>query len=214
MTHPHLAGGTTAPAHHPSPDTLASYVAGTIRAGFDLVVAAHLDTCTQCRREVSRLEKLGGHLISQLDPAVMAEDALTQTLARLQEPLPAMPPPRQELGQVLANARRRWVAPGVWTAKVDTPHAQEDRVFLLRAAPGAKTARHSHAGTELTQILEGALQDGDVIYRAGDFVELDASHTHHPRVYGDKPCLCLFATEGRLVPTDLAGRIAFAIANV
>jgi putative transcriptional regulator len=216
MTYPQHAGGTPAPEHHPSPATLASHAAGTIRAGFDVVVAAHLQTCAQCRDDVADYERLGGQLFSELDPAALGDDALAQTLARLDASLPPLSsqPPGQGLRQILAKARRRWVAPGVWTAKVDTPHSEADRVFLLRVAPGATTARHGHAGGEFTQVLEGALQDGDVIYRAGDFVELDASHTHHPRVHGNEHCLCLFATEGRLVPTDIVGRIAFALANV
>jgi putative transcriptional regulator len=97
---------------------------------------------------------------------------------------------------------------------VETPHRRDDRVYLLRVAPGARTARHSHFGAEFTQVLEGALDDNGTIYRAGDFVELGAEHTHRPLVHGNEACLCLFATEGRLVPTDIVGRIAFAIANV
>lgn len=216
MTHPHAAGGMTAPSHHPSPEILARHAAGTIRAGFDLVVAAHLESCAQCRSDMARMESLGGHLISEIDPAALSEHAFAKTLARLEAPLPSSTPSpmRQGLDQLLSGARRRWVAPGVWTAKIDTPHAKADRVFLLKVAPGANTARHSHAGAELTLVLEGALDDNGVIYRAGDFVERDASHTHQPKVYGDAPCLCLFATEGRLVPTDIVGRIAFAVANV
>jgi len=214
MTHPQIAGGMPAPQHHPFPETLASYAAGTMRPGFDLVVATHLRTCPVCRSEVARLEQLGGHLISEIDPVALGEDALAATLARLDESSPSPPHPARGLDQLLSGARRRWVAPGVWTAKVDTPHQRDDRVYLLRVAPGATTARHTHEGAEFTQILEGALDDDGVIYRAGDFVELGEDRIHRPRVHGDEACLCLFATEGRLVPTDLIGRIAFAFADV
>ena len=213
MSHPHGAGGTPVPHHHPAAETLALYAAGNMRAGFDLVVAAHMRTCSACRAELSRLERLGGHLVSELEPVAMAEDALSATLARLQAPAPAVPSPR-ELDGVLSHARRRWVAPGVWSAKVETPHHQNDRVYLLSVAPGSRTARHTHNGAEFTQVLEGALDDGGTIYRAGDFVELGKEDTHRPLVHGDEVCLCLFATEGRLVATDLIGRIAFAVANV
>jgi len=214
MSHPQAAGGMSAPNHHPFPDTLASYVAGTMRAGFDLVVAAHLRGCAQCRAEVARLERLGGHLLSEIDPVALGENALAATLARLDEPSSSPPNPARGLDQILSGARRRWVAPGVWTAKVETPHERDDRVYLLRVAPGATTARHTHEGAEFTQILEGALDDGGVVYHAGDFVELGADHVHRPRVHGNEACLCLFATEGRLVATDLLGRAAFAFAGV
>ena len=214
MTHPQTAGGMPAPIHHPAPDTLATYAAGTIRAGFDLVIAAHLRTCASCRAEVSRLERLGGHLVSEIDPVALGQDSLATTLARLDEPSHSSPHPLRGLDQILSGARRRWVAPGVWAAKVDTPHERDDRVYLLRVAPGARTAMHTHEGVEFTQIIEGALDDDGVIYRAGDFVELGEGHVHCPRVHGREPCLCLFATEGRLVPTDFVGRIAFAFADV
>jgi putative transcriptional regulator len=214
MTHPRSAGGMPAPRHHPFPETLASYAAGTMRPGFDLVVAAHLRGCPECRAEVARLERLGGHLISEIDPVALGKDALAATLARLDESSPSPSLPARGLDQLISGARRRWVAPGVWTAKVDTPHRRDDRVYLLRVAPGATTARHTHKGAEFTQILEGELEDGGVIFRAGDFVELGADHVHRPSVHGSQACLCLFATEGRLVATDLVGRIAFAVANV
>jgi putative transcriptional regulator len=214
MTDPQAAGTKPAPTHHPSAETLASYAAGTMRPGFDVVIAAHLRACARCRREAAKLEGLGGILVSEIDPVALSEESLAATLARLDEPSFSPSSPVDGLGQLLSRARRRWVAPGVWTAKVDTPRHRDDRVFLLRTAPGAKTARHTHAGAEFTQVLEGALDDGGTIYRAGDFVELDADHIHHPKVHGDEPCLCLFATEGRLVPTNWIGRLAFAIAGV
>jgi putative transcriptional regulator len=106
------------------------------------------------------------------------------------------------------------VAPGVWVAKIDTPHAPDDRVYLLSAAPGVATARHGHAGLEFTQVLTGSLQDGEIIYRAGDFSECSEGDTHHPQARGDEPCVCLFATAGRLRPKGLLGQIAFALADV
>ncbi len=214
MTDPRSSCATPAPRHHPFPETLASYAAGTMRAGFEVVIAAHLQTCAVCRAEVARLERLGGHLIDEIDPVALGEHALAATLARLEEPSSSPSHPPGGLVQRLSGARRRWVAPGVWTAKVETPHQRDDRVYLLRVAPGAKTARHSHDGAEFTQILEGALEDDGVVYRAGDFVELGPDHIHRPSVHGHEACLCLFATEGRLVAKNLVGRIAFAVANV
>lgn len=213
MTHPRSAGGMPGPQHHPSAEVLALHAAGNMRPGFDVVVAAHLQACPACRADLASLERVGGQLISEIDPVAMDENALAATLARLDAPAPVPPSPKG-LGDLLSSARRRWVAPGVWSARVETPHYRDDRVYLLRVAPGARTARHTHSGAEFTQVLEGALDDGGTIYRAGDFVELDAEHTHRPVVHGNQACLCLFATEGRLVPTDIVGRIAFAVANV
>ena len=200
------------PNHHPALDTLTEYAAGQLRAGFDLVVATHLRGCARCRSEVAALETLGGSLLDTIAPASLNANALAATLARLDEPAP--PPPARNLDQLLAGARRRWIVPGIWVAPIDTPHDPDDRVFLLRVGPGASTAHHRHSGAEMTQVLSGALSDGGIIYQAGDMVELAGDDAHHPKVAGDQPCICLFATQGRLKPTTLAGRIAFALAGV
>lgn len=199
--------------HHPSLETLAAYAAGTQRAGFDVVTAAHLSVCAECRDRVASLECVGGAALAGTDAAALAEDALAQTLNRLDAPPPVLAPTRT-IEDLLRSAKRRWVAPGVWVAKIDTPHAPEDRVYMLSAAPGAATAKHSHSGLEFTQVLSGSLRDDGVIYRAGDFAERDSSHMHQPDTIGDEPCVCLFATQGRLAPTGFIGRIAFALADV
>jgi putative transcriptional regulator len=184
-----------------------------MRAGFDLVVATHLRGCARCRAEVAQLETVGGGLLDTIIPSPMDDKALADMLARLDEPAPPLRPARN-LDQLLASARRRWVVPGIWVAPIDTPHDRDDRVFLLRVGVGASTAHHYHSGAEMTQVLSGALSDGGVIYQAGDLVEQFGDYAHHPQVAGDEPCICLFATQGKLKPTTLAGRIAFALAGV
>lgn len=203
-----------APEHHPSIETLAAYAAGTIRAGFDVVTAVHLQGCAECRQEVVRLECVGGVLLSEGEGSSLSGQALEHTLARLDAPEKSPPRAPRTINDLLANAKRRWVAPGVWVAKVDTPHAKDDRVYMLSAAPGAATAMHTHSGVEFTQILSGALFDEGVAYQTGDFTERSSAHIHQPHTVGDVPCVCLFATHGRLAPTNIIGRIAFALADV
>lgn len=204
---------TGAIKHHPAPETLAAFAGGTIRAGFDFVIAVHVRGCTQCREEVARLEALGGALFDGIAASPVDEDALAHLMARIEAPAPSAPSPRT-MEQILRVGKRRWVAPGVWTAKVDTPYAKEDRVYMLSISPGVEAALHSHRGAEFTQVLSGSLGDEDEVLNAGDFSERDTSHTHRPKVLGSAPCICLFATQGRLAPKDMIGRIAFAIADV
>jgi putative transcriptional regulator len=212
-------GPSLAPSHHPAIESLADYAAGQLRAGFDVVVATHLRGCAQCRGDVAQLEAVGGGLLETIAPAPLSDHALAAMLARLDEPVPmAAPvksgPPARTLDQLLASARRRWIAPGTWIAMIDTPHDPDDRVFLLGVGAGRATAPHRHHGAEMTQVLTGALTDDGVIYRAGDLVERDQSGVHHPQVAGDEACICLLAARGRLKATTLIGRIAFALAGV
>lgn len=201
------------PTHHPSIETLTSYAAGSLRAGFDVVAAAHIANCPHCRAELPLLESVGGLVLEQSDAVDVAPDALARAISQLDQPVAPMGG-HKSLKALLASAKRRWVAPGVWVANVATPHATEDRVYMLSVAPGAATAQHTHSGLEFTHVISGALIDDGVIYRAGDFTERDTQHVHRPLAHGDEPCVCLFATQGRLVASGWVGRLAFAFANV
>ena len=68
--------------HHPSEDFLLAYAAGDLSEAWSLVIATHLALCPVCRRAVRDAEAIGGALIDDLAPEVLAGDALEKTLAR------------------------------------------------------------------------------------------------------------------------------------
>lgn len=203
------------PRHHPLPDILAAYAAGALAPGFGLVVGAHLERCAACCAQVRTLEAASGAALAALPEVKIADDALAQVMARLDAPVSAAakPDPRPLLER-LPLRPRRWVAPGVWVAAVDTPHAPEDRVYLLSVAPGMPTARHEHSGAEFCTVLKGAYEDELGVFSAGDFAAAEGDLNHQPRVVSQEDCVCLFATEGRLKAQGLIGRLAFAFADV
>lgn len=203
------------PRHHPAPEILASYAAGTLPPGFGLVVAAHVEHCPACRARVGSFEAVSGASLSELPAATLPADALARTLARLDDA--AAPAPKADTRPLLDRLPlkpKRWVAPGVWVAAVETPHAPEDRVYLLSVAKGGLTARHEHSGAEYCTVLKGAYRDELGVFAAGDFAAADADINHQPIVQGDEACVCLFATEGRLKAQGMLGQIAFALADV
>jgi putative transcriptional regulator len=204
------------PHHHPSADILAAYAAGAIEPGFGLVVGAHVEGCAQCRAQVLAYEAASGEALSSLDRAAMEDGALTKVMARVQQPSPStqIQPDRRPLFERLPLKAKKWVAPGVWVAAVDTPHAPDNRVYVLSVAPGSPTARHEHSGLEYCTVLKGAFRDETGLFRAGDFASADEDLNHQPVIEGDEHCVCLFATEGRLKPQGLLGRMAFAYADV
>ncbi|GAM98352.1 transcriptional activator chrR [alpha proteobacterium U9-1i] len=203
------------PHHHPSPDILAVYAAGTLEPGFGLVVGAHVEGCKACRARVSAYEAVSGAALAEVTPAIVRDDALSRVMARLDGPAP--PPAKPDTRPLLDRLPlkpKKWVAPGVWVAAVDTPHAPENRVYLLSVAAGGLTARHAHDGREFCTVLKGAYRDELGRFAAGDFAAADGAFNHQPMVEGDEDCICLFATEGRLRPQGILARMAFAYANV
>jgi putative transcriptional regulator len=204
------------PRHHPSADILAAYAAGTHEPGFGLVVGAHVQTCAACRERVGAFEAASGAALADLPRSALGPDALEKVMARLEVPEPA-PAPEAETSSFLARLPlkpRKWVAPGVWVAAVDTPHAPENRVYVLSAPKGMTAARHQHSGAEYCTVLSGAYRDELGVFSAGDFVAAESELNHQPIVDGQEACVCLFATEGRLKPKGLVGRLAFALADV
>ncbi|MGE0596783.1 MAG: ChrR family anti-sigma-E factor [Hyphomonadaceae bacterium] len=202
------------PRHHPSDDILTGYAAGALEPGFGLVVGAHLDACAHCRARVGAFEAASGAALSDMAETDVSADSLSNVMSRLGEQAPQVMLDSRPFVERLSLKRKRWVAPGVWVAGVDTPHAPENRVYLLSVAAGGLTARHEHSGAEFCTVLKGAYRDELGLFAAGDFAAADGDLNHQPVVEGDEACVCLFATEGRLKPQGLLGRLAFAYADV
>jgi putative transcriptional regulator len=203
------------PRHHPSDEILTAYVAGALEPGFGLVVGAHVEACAHCRARARTFEAVSGAALSTLPEADIGADALANVMARLDERAPAeTATDGRSFIERLPLKPKKWVAPGVWVAGVDTPHAPQNRVYLLSVAAGGLTARHEHSGAEFCTVLKGAYRDELGLFAAGDFAAAESELNHQPVVEGDEACVCLFATEGRLKAQGLLGRLAFAYANV
>ncbi|WP_395645849.1 ChrR family anti-sigma-E factor [Terricaulis sp.] len=202
------------PRHHPAADILASYAAGALEPGFGLVVGAHLEGCTQCRGAVRAFEATSGEALSGLDDVAVGDDALSRVMARIDETHTPVTADARPLLQRLQLKKKNWVAPGVWAAAVDTPHAPENRVYVLRIGAGLPAARHQHSGAEFCTVLKGAYRDELGLFSAGDFAAVEGDFSHRPKVEPYQECICLFASEGRLKAVDAIGRLAFRLANV
>lgn len=203
------------PRHHPSVEILTAYASGALEPGFGLVVGAHVEGCAACRAKIGAFEAASGAALSELSAEDVSADALADVMARLDETQTSAPKldPRPLLERLTLKPRK-WVAPGVWVAAVETPHAPQNRVYLLSVSPGMPTARHEHSGAEFCTVLKGAYRDELGVFAAGDFAAAYGELNHQPMVEGDETCVCLFATEGRLKPQGFLGRLAFGLANV
>ncbi|HWA60385.1 MAG TPA: ChrR family anti-sigma-E factor [Caulobacteraceae bacterium] len=206
----------TAPSHHPSEARLLDLARGALAEGPAAVVAAHVGACPACRAQVRLAEAVGGALLSTIEPAPMAQDALARALAAIEVPSPAAPAAAAQgpedwirvPSQILAAARsRRWMAPGVWVAMVDGDRKGGPRSYLLGIGAGIAVPMHTHRGSELLCVVKGAFEDGGRIYRAGDFAESDETISHEPKVTRDGDCVCLVATDDYLVPVSFTAKL-------
>lgn len=90
------------------------------------------------------------------------------------------------------------VAPGVRVGRVHVPEDPASNVLLVHIGAGRAIPRHTHVGSEYTQVICGAFGDPLGHYGPGDLVEADGEVDHSPLVDADAPCVCVAAFEGRV----------------
>jgi len=203
--------------HHPTDETLASYIRGSLDEGRRVLVAAHVELCASCAALVAASDRIGGSALEAAEPQPLQSDALQKVLARIDAVSVAPPPtsPRNPASHPFGLAAIasyelgpwRWIGPGVHWRSVSVPADHGARVFMLKAAPGTSLPHHTHTGTELTLILKGAYAHEGGRFGAGDFEEADGSVDHQPVVEPGDECICLVAMEGQLRLLGLLGRI-------
>ena len=201
--------------HHPSPELLASFAAGTLDAGEHLVVAVHASGCSTCRRFVRGVEVIGGSTLEAIEPAPMRAGAFEAVMTKLDRSPPSARAPSDsltddalpEILRYYRIGRRRRVAPGVSMRPIELPGSSKSRAFLLRSNPGTRMLEHTHTGTELTCVLRGSFSHEGGRFGPGDFDFGDETQDHQPIVGGGEPCLCLVAMTGDLRMNGFFGRL-------
>ena len=217
-------GAATTIRRHPSEATLVAYAGGTVWDAARPLIQRHLELCAQCRTGLELAEAVGGALLDELPPTPLALGALDRVSERLRgntaysarsvlrsSPAAEAEPTVAPCG--LRDVRLRWLAPGVRHA-VLLRGPRSGTLRLLRVRPGTALPRHTHCGTELTLVLEGAFTDETGRHGPGDLVEVEEEASHRPMAQGPADCVCLIAAEGRLRFGGLLGALFGAVARV
>jgi putative transcriptional regulator len=202
------------PQHHPAEEFLLQYASGAATEPFALLVATHLATCGACRAAVAQAEAIGGALLDDLPPETASAAALDSDVARILEraarqPETKRPAPGSPLRAYLSDfdsVAWRSLGPGIQHCVI-----AEDKygavARLLRIAPGRSVFEHSHAGNEMTLVLQGSYSAGGTQFRAGDVESADQDTTHRPVASSEATCICLAVTDAPLRFRNLLGRI-------
>lgn len=191
---------------------LLDYAAGTLDGAHALVIAAYLTLSPEARRVVSACETLGGALIEEMcDCAALSENCLEKLMAEIDaieqtspcaaaccgtscvETTAPLPQPVMEL--LPAGMTPRWKRAMGGVVWIDIPVEGSARpVTLMRYSPGFVMPYHTHRDTEITLILEGALEDEHGRYVRGDLVIMDPGTGHEPIADREDGCLCFTLT--------------------
>lgn len=205
--------------HHIGDEFLMAYAAGVLPEAFSVVVAAHVSLSDDSRARLGAYDTVGGAVLDTVEPAGITDDALSATLARIKghAPTPRAPATRRKPG-ILPEAVQRYVGGdehavawrnvGRGVKQAILPTGDEAKVRLLYIPSGMAMPDHSHGGTEMTLVLQGAYRDADGAYHRGDIEVADEEVQHTPVAFGPEDCICLAATDARLRFTSVLPRLA------
>lgn len=210
--------------HHLSEEIMMGYAAGTLPEAFNLMVAAHVSLCDECRANIESYDVLGGEVMDIRAPVIEMEvDALAQTMSLIAggpsvEPMPKrlpgiLPGPLQDyVGGDLDAIRWRPVGMGVKQAILSTDKGAAARLLFIPA--GAEMPDHGHHGIEMTMVLQGAFKDEDDYFGRGDVEIADPDVHHTPIADIHEDCICLAVTDAPLRFDGIVQKIAQRIARI
>jgi putative transcriptional regulator len=209
--------------HHLNDALLMGYSAGVLPEAFNIIVAAHVSMCDECRARLAEFDAVGGEVVATGETAEMAPDSLARTLAAIAEapadsdgaedrrqaqaaPGSVPRPVRDYIGGDLDAVKWRRVGGGVRQAVL--PTSADASARLLHIPAGCAVPDHGHAGTELTLVLQGAFRDETDRFGAGDVEIADADLAHQPVAEEGEDCICLAATDAPLKFNSMLPRLA------
>lgn len=186
---------------------LARYVAGTLPAPAQLLVAAHLEIKPDNRPFVAGLESLAGISLERSDAAPFA-DRDARLAAVFDAPEPAIPAGPKPGAGIFPGVLRDFVGFGAedvpWRTKMpgfrecDLGEIDGCNLSLFWIKPGRKIPAHTHEGFELSLVLDGAFSDIYGRYGRGDISIADDTVDHRPIAESERPCIGMAVTDGPL----------------
>ena len=204
--------------HRNVDDLLIAHAAGKLPEPVGLAVATHLALNPAARARYRRYEAVGGALLDELEPVDLAPDAwgrLEQLLddqevlehdCRAVAPDLILPHPLRDYLPGPFD-QLRWRNYGAAAEIELSIRAPGYRTTLIRVRAGRQVPQHTHEGSELTVVLDGAFHDETGRYGRGDLVIADSSLDHRPTADEEQDCLCLAVTDAPLRLTGRFGRL-------
>lgn len=206
---------------------LAEYALGGLTFPVSVLVESHLELSPHGQtwmRDLDLMHKVVSkadvpaklHVLDQIDPAPFTDrnaalDAVFSAIEAeenaKQAKLAAGMPKALEgfLGTAIADVPWKKVMPGL--AEYKMPDVDGCEVSLLRIDGGKAMPVHTHHGSEITLVLQGAFSDQNGKYSVGDIAYADSEINHKPVAEPGEPCICFAVVDAPLELTGPIGRL-------
>jgi putative transcriptional regulator len=178
---------------------LARYVAGTLPTPARVLVEAHLELKPDNRIKVANLEAMAGLELSAIDPVAL-DDRDAMLAAVLGSRMPeASGVVQQSEARIFPKALYDFVGfdaddvpwrtrmPGFKEYELGDIEGCHVNLFWIK--PGRTVPAHTHEGSELSLVLDGAFSDARGHYGRGDISVADDSVDHRPSADTGRPCI-------------------------
>lgn len=188
-------------SHHPDARLLTEYAAGSLPLAQSACISLHLNYCEHCRRQVQRLQQVGGSMFEKLAPQAVDSSIFDSVMARLDEDAPLSYETAANEDESPALVQRlmqgdyedlEWnrINSELQISRLRTGDPQNE-FALYHIKAGGQIPTHKHKGTELTLVLEGSFSDEEGLYQQGDFIMRDGAHEHTPTAAKTADCICV-----------------------
>lgn len=203
--------------HHPSRAVLEKFVLGELHDSVSVIVASHVEMCSECQELVNQLTEEAALNVFDLsgdssepekfdfdmedfdsdeDALIQMANAITSTPTEFLAAQPVKVAEIKfedktiELPRAMNSiALKEWQ--GLGKVSRSRLHFDDDerRMSLLHIGAGGNIPSHSHNGFEITLLLQGSFEDEMGSYQPGDFIWLEGDDTHTPIT--TEGCVCL-----------------------
>ncbi len=186
---------------------MARYVAGALPEPARVLVAAHLVIRPERRGFVDALECAAGDSLERCEPSLLSNrgqrlEAIfnsaplisTEVPARGDGVLPAIL--RDFIGFDADTIPWKTKMPGYREFSLGEIDGCEASMLWIKA--GRKMPSHTHEGSELTLVLDGAFRDANGRYGRGDISLADEHVDHRPIAEEERACICFAVTDAPL----------------
>jgi putative transcriptional regulator len=171
------------------------------------LVAAHLSIKPEQNHIVSAMEDLAGDALGELVPdqidgrdarlaAVFAAPKLVETPLKRNETGVLPQELHDFIGFDLENIPWRTKMPGYREYSLGEIDGCEAKMLWIKA--GRKMPAHTHEGSEITLVIDGAFSDSAGRYGRGDISLADDDVNHSPVAEEGRPCICFAVTDAPL----------------
>lgn len=194
---------------------LASYAGGMLPAPAHMLVESHLQIKSANRQFVSGLEGLVGKALDDVEPCAISNrnERLDAIFAAPEPQFVKSSRPSDAVFPVSLRNFAGFDADEVpWQSKLpgfrecDLGEVDGCHVNLYWIRPGRTIPGHTHEGSELTLVLDGAFTDVTGRYNRGDISIADETVDHRPVAAEERPCICLAVMDGDLRLTGSIGQ--------